>query len=79
MGRPQHQVVSLYKPSTRKKKNTIEGIMDTNCWKEDERDLENIFANIFSTSNPSSADLENVVSKVQRVVTEDMNALLIAP
>lgn len=71
------------KASMRKQRNSIFGIKDSNgSWKEHPEDVQSVFVNyfteLFSSSNPSYVNIENVVCHIAPSVTPDMNDMLLA-
>lgn len=75
-----HNTKWFYKKANyRRKKNEIKSICDcNNFWLENEKDIAHCFAsyfsNLFASSNPSLAYMDCVLSKVKKLVTNDMTA-----
>lgn len=72
------------KASLRRACNTIRGIhRDNGGWTEDLEDVESTFIqyfqSIFTSSNPSSSDLEAVLNLLPPKITHEMNSCLLAP
>lgn len=72
------------KASARRRNNTIYGVEDsTGIWHTDDSMVENIvidyFQNIFTSSGPSSVDIEPVIESVRVSVSNDMNEFLCSP
>lgn len=72
------------KASNRKKKNTIEGLLNENSkWITEAEEVESLFcehfAKLFTSTHPSYGQLENALRDMPKKVTEDMNEQLNQP
>ena len=66
------------KASARKRKNTIEGILDENGrWTEETEGIERVFceyfADLFTSTHPTDSQLEKALKSMPQRVTENMN------
>ena len=73
-----------HKASQRKKRNYVHGLSDEHgTWCEDGEDIESIFndyfSSIFTSSKPSDYNLEEVLSLLDPVITDDYNQILRKP
>ena len=73
-----------HKASQRKKRNYVHGLFDEQgCWREDGEDIERIFtdyfSSIFESSNPLESSLDEVLSLIDPVITDDYNQILRQP
>ena len=73
-----------HKASQRKKRNFVKGLCDDNgVWQEDGNSIETIFTDyfnsIFTSSNPSELQLQEVLDLIDPIVTDEFNQLLVKP
>ncbi|XP_021760236.1 uncharacterized protein LOC110725072 [Chenopodium quinoa] len=73
-----------HKASQRQRKNTISGLWDGNgIWREDEEEIATIvsdyFEDIFTSSKPTNAAFDHVLTKVRAVISQAMNDRLTRP
>ncbi|XP_021736509.1 uncharacterized protein LOC110703057 [Chenopodium quinoa] len=73
-----------HKASQRRKRNTIEGLYDSDgVWQEDDELFENIvsglYTNLFTSTNPTNEQTDKVLQHVKPIILDSNNAALLRP